>query len=255
MAEKISKKDFVEIDFIGKIKDTGEIFDTNIKEESKKLSQQAEVKPLLISVGHDMLVKGFDKALEGKEIGKKYNISLTPEEAFGKRKSELVRLIPLRVFREKNFNPIPGMVLNLDNMLVKILTVSGGRVTADFNNPLAGKEIEYEFTIKRKITDEKEKIDSLQDFLFRQKFSFEIKDKKIIFSEEAAPFLQIFGQKFKEILGKETEVKAKDKKTEDKEEENKKSEDKEAKEEEKKKTKGKEVKNKNLSNTKHIKQK
>ena len=55
--------------------------------------------------------------------------------------------------KEKDINPYPGALLNLDGMLAKILSVSGGRVITDFNSPLASKEIAYEFTIKRKITD------------------------------------------------------------------------------------------------------
>ncbi len=118
-------------------------------------------------------------------------------------------------------------MLNLDGMIAKILSVSGGRVSVDFNNPLAGKDIEYEFTIKRKITDEKEKVDALQDFFFRKRFDIKIEEKKIIFSKEAAPFVQIMGSKFKEILGKEVEFEKEEKKEEKKEKEADKEEEKE----------------------------
>ena len=99
------------------------------------------------------------------------------------------------------------MTLNIDNHLVKILSVSGGRVTVDFNNPLAGKEIEYTFTIKRQITDDKEKVDALQDFFFRQRFDFEIKDKKVIFKKpEIKQIIEMFKQKFKDMSGLDFEV-------------------------------------------------
>jgi len=38
----IKKNDFVEIEFTGKILDTGEIFDTNIKEEAEKINPKIE---------------------------------------------------------------------------------------------------------------------------------------------------------------------------------------------------------------------
>jgi len=208
--EKIKSKDFVEIDFVGKA--NNETFDTNIKEEAEKISPKMEIRPLIICVGQGMLVKGFDKEIEGKEIGKKYTIKLSPEESFGKRNSSLVRIVPARFFKEKQVTPYPGMMLNVDGMVAKIISVSGGRVTTDFNNPLAGKEIEYSFTIKRKITDEKEKVDSLQEFFFKQKFNFKIENNKVIFSKEAAPFIKILGPKFKEILGKEIEFEKEEKK-------------------------------------------
>lgn len=216
--EKTKKNDFIEIEFVGKIADTSEVFDTNIKEEAEKINLKIEVKPLAVCIGKEMVVKGFDKELENKEIGKKYTALLAPEEAFGVRNKDFVKIIPMRVFREKNINPYPGAMLNLDGMLAKILTVSGGRVITDFNNPLAGKEIEYEFTIKREVTKEAEKINALQDFFFRKRFEFKIEEKKIIFNKEAEPFLTIFIEKFKEILGKEIEVE-KEKKKEEKEEE------------------------------------
>ena len=165
--EKINKNDFIELEFIGKEID-GKVFDTNIPEEAEKIDIKIENKPFIICVGQKMVVKGLDKALEGKEIGKTCNITLSYEEAFGPRRRELVRLIPLNVFTEKNVSPRPGMTLALDNNLVRIASVSGGRVLVDFNNPLAGKEISYEFVIKRKITDKKQKINSLLNYFIKK---------------------------------------------------------------------------------------
>ena len=39
------------------------------------------------------------------------------------------------------------MAIQLDNTIARVLSVSGGRVTMDFNNPLAGKEIDYKYKI------------------------------------------------------------------------------------------------------------
>jgi FKBP-type peptidyl-prolyl cis-trans isomerase 2 len=203
MVEKTKKKDFVEIEFVGFA--NGEMFDTTIKKEAEKIDLKIEEKPLVVCIGEEMVVKGFDKELEGKELGKKYKIKLTPENSFGKRNAALIKIIPNSVFKEKNINPVSGLMLNLDGMIAKILSVSGGRVITDFNNPLAGKDIEYEFTIKKKVTDEKEKINALQDFFFKKRFKFEIKEK-IMFEKEVEPFLKIFGEKFKEILGKEVDT-------------------------------------------------
>ena len=181
------------------------------REEAEKMGLDADVRPIIISVGNQMLLKGFDEALEGKEIGKKYTVNLSPEKAFGKRNPSMIKIIPIKAFREKEINPVPGMTLHLDQYIVKILSVSGGRVIVDFNNPLAGKEISYEFTAGKKIEDDKEKINALQDFFFRKRFDFEIKDKKVIFKDETIkPFVEIFRQKFKDITGFEFEVEVSD---------------------------------------------
>ena len=221
--EKTKKNDFIEIEFIGRVKD-GEIFDTNIKEQAKKINLNIDTKPFIICIGQSMVIPGFDKALEGKEINKKYKIEISPEQAFGKRNSSLVKLMPLKVFTEKNIQPRPGMTLALDNLLVKIITVSGGRVLADFNIPLAGKIIIYEFKIKRKIEDINEKVNTLMNFFLKQKFEFEIKqnektkEKELIIKapKELGPLIELSKTKFKDILGMEVIIK--EKKTEKKQE-------------------------------------
>ena len=230
----VQKNDFIEIEFTGKA--NNEIFDTTKKEEAKKIGIEADVKPIIVSVGNEMLLKGLDENIEGKEIEKQYSIKISPEKAFGPRNPSLIKTIPIKVFKEKNMNPVPGLTLQMDNYLAKVLSVSGGRVIVDFNNPLAGKEIEYDFKILRKVEDVKEKINALQDFFFRNKFEFTIneKDKKVIFKEEKLlQFLQIFGAKFKEITGLtfEIEIKKEEAKEENKKEEKPKAEDVEKKEE------------------------
>jgi FKBP-type peptidyl-prolyl cis-trans isomerase 2 len=218
----VNKKDFIELEFIGKNLTNNEVFDSNILEEAKKLNPKVNgVKPLVICAGYEMLVKGLDDFIVGKEVGKKYNLKLTPEKAFGKRDSKLVRLIPMKMFLEQKIYPEPGMTLALDNNLVKVISVSGGRVMVDFNNPLAGKDIEYEFTIKKKVEDIKTKAEALQNFLFNQVFEFDVdeKAKKLIFKDvKLTPILNVFKDKFKEILDHDVEI---FEKKEDKKEENK----------------------------------
>lgn len=200
----VKKNDFVEIEFTGKISGTDEVFDTNIEADAKKADLDLKnVKPFVLSVGHEMLPKGFDEDLEGKEIGKSYVVELKPEKAFGKRNPQMVRMIPTKLFHEQKINPVRGMQLSLDGQLVKVLSSDRGRTLVDFNNPLAGKNITYEYKINRAVEDEKEKIDALQDFFFRRTFDFEVKDKKIVFKveKEFEGFVKMLAPKFKDILG------------------------------------------------------
>jgi FKBP-type peptidyl-prolyl cis-trans isomerase SlyD len=210
----IQKNDFIELEFTGIA--NGEIFDTTNTEEASKINPNANVKPAIISVGNQMLLKGFDDSLIGKEIGKEYLVHLKPEEAFGKRDSSLIKTVSIKIFREKNMNPVPGMTVQLDQYLAKILSVSGGRVIVDFNNYLAGKEVDYNFKILRKVDDNKEKVDSIQEFFFRKKFDYELKDNSVIFNEpRIKPLVDIFKDKFKEITGLDFVVEEKKEKKEE----------------------------------------
>ncbi len=201
----IEKNSFIEIEFSARVKD-GEIFDTTRKEEAKALGiKEEEVKPLIISVGNEMVVSGLDKDLIGKESGKEYHLEIKSEEAFGKRDPTLIQMVPITNFLEQRINPQRGMQFSLDGRLAKILSVSGGRVMVDFNNALAGKDIVYDYKINRIIKDKKEQLDALQDFFFRRKFDSEISEKKIVVKveKEFSPLFDLMRKKFGDMLGRE----------------------------------------------------
>jgi len=206
----IQKNDFIEISFTGKIANTSEIFDTNILEDAKSAGfKTTNIKPFILSVGHKMLPAGFDNDLIGKEVEKNYKVTLNPKEAFGERNSQLVRMIPAKHFHEQKISPVRGMQISLDGQLVKVLSSDRGRTLVDFNNPLAGKKVTYIYKINKIITDQRQKINALQEFLFRQTFDFEIHDKTITFivPKQAEQFIKMFSPKFEEILALKIETK------------------------------------------------
>jgi FKBP-type peptidyl-prolyl cis-trans isomerase 2 len=215
--ETAKKKDFVELKFTGY--SNGSAFDSNVEEELKKIDSKAEPKETIVIVGEGMLVPGFDAALEGKEVGKDYEISVPAKDGFGERKRELVKTIPLKIFTEQKINPYPGMVLAMDNSLARIITVSGARVMTDFNNPLAGKDLVYKFKIVRIVTDDKDKARTLFGFVLKFVPDFEVKDKEIVVKgpKIMERFVTSFSPRFKEIIGKELKFElAEEKKEEDK---------------------------------------
>lgn len=205
--EKLKKNDFIELRYIGITE--GEIFDTNIKEEAKKIELEIKTRPLIICIGQNMILPAIDEFLIGKEIGK-YTLSLRPEEAFGKRSKELVKIIPLSVFKKHNISPEKGMMFSFDGMLGKIVT-GGSRILVDFNNPIAGKNVIYELEAVRIVKNTEEKVKALFSAFFKREFEFEIKEKKLIIKlkkddEKFVRFIEIFEEKFKEILNLELET-------------------------------------------------
>ena len=212
----LEKKDFIEIKFTGRVKN-GEVFDSNIKEDLEELHKghdhPVDPKPFIFCLGQGMFLKSLDDFLIGKpEDQKEYNLSLAPEKAFGKRKSELIQRMPSRIFKEHKMRPVVGMTFDFDGRAAKVLTVSGGRVVVDFNHNLAGKDIEYKIKFVRKLDNVKEKIESLNDFFFRKPLDFEVKEKKLIFNlgEEEGQMgnlLELLKDKYKEMVNLEIEVK------------------------------------------------
>jgi len=217
---RINKKDFVEIEYTGKIKD-GIVFDTTnveIAKENNIYNEKMSYVPVVVCVGEHQIIKGLDKYLEGREVGEEYEVNLKPEESFGKKDAKLLKMVPMSVFKKQNITPFPGLQLNIDNTIGTVRTVTGGRTIVDFNHPLAGRDMIYKIKIKRLVKDKKEKINSY----FKTQFNItnadvEIKedkaevDLKIPLPKEAV-------DKLKEKLIKITNIKSIEFKQEKKEE-------------------------------------
>lgn len=204
MTEKVKLKDFVEIKFSGYA--NNDLFDSNIEEDLKTLDPEGKSKPqkTIICVGEKMIVPGLDKQLIDKEIGKQYEIQVPSKEGFGDRNRNLIKIIPLKAFTEQKIMPQAGMMFTLDNALVKVIAVSGARVTTDFNNPLAGKDLVYKITLTRKVEDEKEKTEALLKFFLQFTPEFEINDKITVKGPKILEgILNIYKDKFKELIGKD----------------------------------------------------
>lgn len=177
----IKKRDFIEIDYIGRLKETNEIFDLTNAEDAKKnnvYNDKLKYSSKVVCVGNNILVKGLDEFLEGKEC-KNYTTELSAEKAFGKKDPKLMKLVSISIFRKQNIKPFPGLQVSFDGLMGIVKTVSGGRVIVDFNHPLAGRDVVYDIRIKRVVNDDKEKINALLEQIFGKKIDFEFKNKKL----------------------------------------------------------------------------
>jgi len=156
---KIKIKDFVEVEYTGKLKEDNTIFDTTdetIAKDNNIHNENMNYGPVVVCIGEKQILGGLDKQLEGKETGKEYNIELKPEEAFGKKDAKLLKMIPSGKFKQQGVQPQPGLQINIDGMMGTIRTAAGGRIIVDFNHPLSGKEIIYNIKLNKIITDNKE---------------------------------------------------------------------------------------------------
>lgn len=199
---ELTKKDeFVELKFTGKA--NGNVFDTNDTEVLKELDPKSSPRKLIIIIGAGMVVHGLDKDLEHKELHKHYTVHIAQKDAFGPRQKDLIRTIPLRMFTEQKVMPVAGMTLALDGTLVRISAVSGSRVIADFNNPLAGKDLTYDYTIVRHVTDLKERAETFfahfLKFVPEMTFGEQVTVKA---QKPLEPLILAFKERFDKLVGK-----------------------------------------------------
>ncbi|MEM5875102.1 MAG: peptidylprolyl isomerase [Candidatus Aenigmatarchaeota archaeon] len=157
----MQKGDFVYIKYIGKVKESGEIFDLTEEEIAKKegiYNPEFKYGEVPVIVGAGYLIKGLDEELEKMNIGEKKVVEILPEKAFGNRREDLIKLIPESEFKKQNIEPRVGEFVNINGVSGRIVSISGGRVKVDFNHPLAGKTLIYEIEITRQVLDLKEKV-------------------------------------------------------------------------------------------------
>ena len=121
--------------------------------------------PLVAGAG--WIMKPLDEAILSMNVSDKKTIEIDAEHAFGKRTDKLVKTIPLNEFKRHGQKPVPGMIINADNVAGKVLSVSGGRVKVDFNHPLAGKTLVFDVEILKKIEKPDEKIIAIIEWFMK----------------------------------------------------------------------------------------
>ena len=160
----LQKGDFILIDYVGKVKETGEVFDTTIEEIARKerLYKEGEIyEPKLVVLGEGWILKALEEEILKLDVGTKSTIEIPPEKAFGPRDPEKVKLVPLKRLVAKGITPQIGMRVEYEGKMATVRTVGAGRVQLDFNPPLAGKTLVYEVTVQKKLETKTEKINAL----------------------------------------------------------------------------------------------
>ena len=100
--------------------------------------------------GHDQLLPGLERALEGLTAGDRANATISPEDGYGHRDEERVIQAPT-----KDLPPglAPGATLQAQLpdgrvMPMTIVTIDGPTVTLDANHPLAGRTIVFDVEVR-----------------------------------------------------------------------------------------------------------
>lgn len=108
--------------------------------------------------GHQNIIPGLEKELEGHGVGDELDVTVGPEVGYGERDSERV----VQISRERlGFEPELGAVVSARlpdgrEQHLMVAEVEGDMVTLDGNHPLAGQTLRFEVSVKsiRRATDE-----------------------------------------------------------------------------------------------------
>lgn len=178
--------DFILIDYVARVKETNEVFDTTNEEIAKKehLYKEGDIyEPKLVVIGEGWVLKTLDTNLTSMEVSKPATCEISPDQAFGPRDAEKVRRVPLKQLLAKEIDPVIGSRIEFNGKMATIRAVGAGRVLLDFNPPLAGKTLIYEVTVQKKLDSMEEQIEAIIHrripIVDQSKFSFTVKERAI----------------------------------------------------------------------------
>lgn len=119
--------------------EAGEILDTSEGRE-----------PLVYLHGVGGLIPGLEKELEGKQANDKLNVIVPPEEAYGSRRDDLLRVVSKEGFQGDEAL-VEGMRVQLETdrgpAIAVVAGVEGENVTLDLNHPLADVTLHFDVEV------------------------------------------------------------------------------------------------------------
>lgn len=135
----VKKGNRVKVFYTGKLKD-GSVFETNFNKT-----------PLEFSVGKGKVIKGFETAVLGMNVGQIKTVTLKPDEAYGQKDPALLWTVPASEFPADTLLETGKEVIlpRSNGMSVegRIIKIEEGQVTVDGNHPLAGRSLTFEIKL------------------------------------------------------------------------------------------------------------
>ncbi|MEA2004498.1 MAG: peptidylprolyl isomerase [archaeon] len=132
----VKKGDKVKVEYTGTLED-GTVFD----------SSEKHGEPLAFEVGAGQMIKGFDDAVVGMEVGDEKEITLKPADAYGDPNSQLIQKVPKdKLPQDADLKTGMQLAMALPNgqqIPATITEIGDTEVTIDINHPLAGKTLNF----------------------------------------------------------------------------------------------------------------
>ncbi|BBD77395.1 FKBP-type peptidyl-prolyl cis-trans isomerase [Hydrogenophilus thermoluteolus] len=131
--------DTVQVHYKGTLAD-GSVFDSSEGRD-----------PLQFTLGAGQVIPGFEKAVEGMQVGERKTITIPADEAYGQRSERAMLQVP-REQLPPEIEPEVGLQLVMQRadgqqIPVVVAEVTETHVTIDANHPLAGHDLTFEIEL------------------------------------------------------------------------------------------------------------
>ena len=120
-------------------------------DSGEEIDRSSEGKPLGFIAGSGQLIPGLEKAMMGMTVGDSSQITVEPEDAYGRINPELIQDVPKKQF-PGDMELQPGMTFQAQGpegvMAIHIKEIKDeNTVVVDLNHPLAGKTLHFDVNI------------------------------------------------------------------------------------------------------------
>jgi len=125
-------------------------FHYTLSEAGEQIETSTQGEPLEYLHGHEGMLPGLEKAMEGKQAGDSFDVTLTPEEGYGPRYEDRIQRIPLKHLQgAKVWKPGMTAIVESNQGRHQVTVVKVGRFNADcdLNHPFAGKTLTFAVNI------------------------------------------------------------------------------------------------------------
>ena len=160
-AEGLQEGDFVELDYTARTVEDDRLVDTTDPDvaEEEGVDSDQEFAPRTIVLGEGHIFGPVEDDIIGKEVGDSGTAEVSAAEAFGAYDDDEVRTISKDKIPEDD--RYPGAEVRIDGQEGFVETIIGGRARVDFNHPLAGEDITYEYEVVDTVDDREEQAEGL----------------------------------------------------------------------------------------------
>ena len=105
--------------------------------------------PLAVLIGHQTIIPGLEEALVGRTAGDRFEVTVSPDKAYGERREGLVQRVPRKHF--KNHRLVVGATVVVPTQMgprpVTVQKVGLSVVDVDLNHPMAGKTLVFDVEV------------------------------------------------------------------------------------------------------------
>jgi FKBP-type peptidyl-prolyl cis-trans isomerase SlyD len=181
----IQSGDFVELEYTVRTipeddDEEGRVVDTTSQEVAEEAGiddDEYDFSSRTVTIGEGHVFDSVDEDLQGRDVGDSNEVTVPAAEGFGEFDPDEVRTVAADKIPEDD--RYPGAQVTVDGDQGYVETIVGGRARVDFNHPLAGDDLTYDYEIIGTVEDEEEQAVSMLSMYLQDEPEVRIEEETV----------------------------------------------------------------------------